>query len=118
MNTEMHRQGDLLLTAIDQLPEGLTLRPGTLIVMGEATGHAHRLQEGRVWEDAQGDLFLEVFVPTRVVHPEHHPIALDVGCYQVTRQREYVPATIDPEWSFEDEMRRIEEMNRSRLVED
>ncbi len=118
MRSRMHRQGDLLLTAIDQLPDGLTLRPDNVIVRGEATGHAHRLQEGRVWEDAQGHLFLEVLIPTQVVHQEHHPIALNVGCYRVTRQREYVPGTTGPARSLEEEMSRIEEMDRSRFVED
>lgn len=118
MKSSMHRQGDLLLTAIDQLPARLTLRPGNVIVMGEATGHAHRLQEGRVWEDAQGNLFLEVPTPTQVVHQEHHPIALDAGCYQVTRQREYVPGPLGPASSVEEEMHRIEEIHRTRLVTD
>jgi hypothetical protein len=118
MKSSMHRQGDILLTAIDQLPAGLTRRPDNVIVRGEATGHAHRLQEGRVWEDAEGHLFLEVLIPTRVVHQEHHPIALVTGYYQVTRQREYVPEAPDPERNLEEEMRRIEEMNRSRFVED
>lgn len=97
MSSSMHRQGDILLTAIGHLPEGLALRPDNVIVMGEATGHAHRLQAGRVWEDALGNLFLEAPVPTQVIHQEHHPIALDAGCYQVTRQREYVPGTPSPE---------------------
>jgi hypothetical protein len=127
MSSSMHRQGDILLTAIDQLPEGLTLRPGNVIVMGEATGHAHRLQAGSVLEDAQGHLFLEVPVPTRVVHQEHHSIELKPGCYQVTWQREYVPGTpgsvrsVEAELEWEEETRRREdEMKwaRTRLVRD
>jgi hypothetical protein len=116
MSNRMHRQGDLLLTAIDQLPDGLTLRPDTVIVRGEATGHAHQLQEGRVWEDTQGNLFLEVLSPTQVVHQEHHPIAVPVGYYQVTRQREYVPGTLSPARSLEEEMR--SQMIRFRYVAD
>ena len=118
MKSTMHRQGDILLTAIDQLPTGLTLLPDNVIVRGEATGHAHRLQEGRVLEDAQGHLFLEVLLPTQVVHQEHHPIALNAGCYRVTRQHEYVPGTAGSARSLDEEMRRIEEMDRSRFVED
>ena len=118
MNKRMHRQGDMLLTAIDHLPEELTIRPDNVIVMGEATGHAHRLQEGHVWEDAQGNLFLEAPVPTQVVHQEHHPIALDAGCYQVTRQREYVPRTLDPARSLEEQMQQIQIQIQTRLVAD
>ncbi|HLV97507.1 MAG TPA: hypothetical protein VKT82_02415 [Ktedonobacterales bacterium] len=123
MSSSMHRQGDILLTAIDRLPEGLTLRSGNVIVMGEATGHAHRLQEGRVLEDVQGNLFLEVLIPTQVVHQEHHSIELKPGCYQVTRQREYAPGTpgsvrsIEEEMEWEEETRRREEEMRRREYE-
>ena len=94
MTHRMYRQGDLLFTTIDQLPEGLSLQDDNVIVRGEATGHAHRLQAGRVLQDAQGSLFLEVLAATQVVHQEHHPIYLETGYYRVTRQREYIPGAI------------------------
>jgi hypothetical protein len=56
--------------------------------------------------------------PTQVVHQEHHPITLDAGWYQVTRQREYVPGTLSPARSIEEAMKRLEEMHRTRLVTD
>ena len=90
----MHRQGDLLFTALEQLPEGLTPRKGSIIAEGEVTGHTHRLVEGRVLEDAQGQLFLEVLRATQVVHQEHHAIHLEPGFYAVTRQHEYTPEAI------------------------
>lgn len=90
----MHRQGDVLFTAIKELPEGLTERTTRVIVEGEVTGHSHRLVEGRILQDAQGYLFLEVLRATQVVHQEHHPIHLEPGIYQVTRQREYAPEAI------------------------
>jgi hypothetical protein len=94
MTTRMYRQGDVLFTAIPELPEGLTPRKSQVIVEGEATGHAHRLLEGSVLADAQGALFLEVLAATQVIHQEHHPIDLEPGYYQVTRQREYTPEAI------------------------
>jgi hypothetical protein len=93
--SEMHRQGDVLFTRIAELPEGLTQRKSQVIVEGEATGHHHSLVAGRVLEDAQGYLFLEVLQATQVVHQEHHPISLEPGCYRVTRQREYLAPDID-----------------------
>lgn len=90
----MYRQGDILFTALEQLPEGLTVRKSTIIAEGEATGHSHRLVEGRVLEDAQGQLFLEVLKATQIVHQEHHAIHLEPGFYAVTRQREYAPEAI------------------------
>ena len=118
MKNGMHRQDNMLFTAIGDLPAGLTLRPDNVIVRGKATGHAHRLQAGRVWEDAQGHLFLEVPVPTQVVRQEHSPIALQAGYYQVTRQRKNVPGAPGPARSLEEAMKRLEKMKRTRLVAD
>lgn len=94
MTNRMARQGDLLFTAIDHLPEELTLQADNVIVRGEATGHAHRLMEGHVLQDAQGNLYLEVPAVTLVVHQEHHSLSLERGVYKVTRQREYTPEGI------------------------
>jgi hypothetical protein len=94
MKQEMHRQGDVLFTKIEELPEGLKARKSRVIVEGEATGHHHSLVDGRVLEDAQGYLFLAVLKATQVVHQEHHAITLEPGFYRVTRQREYSPEAI------------------------
>ena|SRR5258708_6159045 len=93
MGNRMYRQGDILLTLIDQLPEELIPRPGNVIVEGEATGHIHRLSKGQVLQDTPGNLYLEVLAATQVVHQEHHP-HLASGYYQITRQREYTPEAI------------------------
>ncbi len=94
MAASMYRQGDVLLTAIASLPEGLIVRANNVIAEGEATGHSHRLLAGRVLVDAQGALFLEVLHATSVIHQEHHAITLPPGCYRVTQQREYTPEGI------------------------
>ncbi len=88
------RQGDVLFTQIEALPRGLTVRKSNVVVEGESTGHAHRLVSGRILEDAQDYLFLEVLRATQIVHEEHHAIDLEPGLYQVTRQREYTPEAI------------------------
>lgn len=91
---EMFRQGDVLITRIARLPEGLNARQSGIILAGEVTGHAHRLAQGRVLEDAHGALFLEVPQRTQVVHEEHRPLPLEPGSYRITRQREYTPEAI------------------------
>lgn len=91
---EMHRQGDVLFTRVEDLPEGLAPRKSNVIVEGEVTGHSHRLMEGRILESARGHLYLEVLRATQVVHQEHNAIHLEPGLYQVTRQREYSPEAI------------------------
>ncbi len=91
-----YRQGDVLFTQIDQLPHGpLIERKNMILVEGEVTGHAHRLAaHGRILEDAQGYLFIEVLRATQIVHEEHRAIDLEPGYYRVTRQREYTPEAV------------------------
>jgi hypothetical protein len=91
---EMFRQGDVLITRLARLPEGLNERQSKIILAGEVTGHAHRLVQGRVLEDARGALFLEVLQQTQVGHEEHRPLPLEPGFYQITRQRDYTPEAI------------------------
>lgn len=91
----MYRQGDVLLTKIEELPEGLTQHHSPVIAEGEATGHQHSLVAGKVLQDAQGSLYLAVYQSTQVVHQEHYPISLEPGYYRVIRQREYVAPDID-----------------------
>lgn len=90
----MLRQGDILLRGWPELPKGLSLCASKVLARGEATGHTHELLEGSVWTDDQGTLYLEVPQATQVVHPEHHPLDLAPGYYQVIRQREYTPEAI------------------------
>jgi hypothetical protein len=90
-----YRQGDLLFVLQDTRPAAdLTARPGNVIVAGEATGHAHRLQAGTILEAPGGVLYLDVTHTTQVVHEEHGPITLDPGVFRVVRQREYSPEAI------------------------
>jgi hypothetical protein len=90
-----YRQGDLLFIRQDNRPEvALTARQGDVIVAGEATCHAHRLQAGTILEAPDGTLYLDVTHSTQVVHEEHGPITLDPGLWLIVRQREYTPEAI------------------------
>jgi hypothetical protein len=91
------RQGDVLIAAIEAIPQGARPRPAPVLAWGEVTGHSHRLADpaaARLWESGAG-LFLEVTAPAAaIVHEEHHPIALPLGLYRVWTQREYAPRQI------------------------
>lgn len=92
----MHRQGDVLFVKVSAMPEeALTERKSNVLVEGEVTGHAHRLQHaGKIWETHEGLLFLAAVTGSQIVHEEHHAIDLEPGYWQVIRQREYSPEAI------------------------
>lgn len=81
-------QGDLRIIKISNLPKNAKKREGKVLVYGEATGHAHKLSEGEVYELNDRILFT---VPTgaTIIHEEHYPIPLEKGDYEIIRQREY-----------------------------
>jgi coproporphyrinogen III oxidase len=62
-----------------------------ILAEGEATGHAHVLIKGTLFEK-DGQLFFNSSKVTGVIHQEHAQIQLPAGAYKVIRQREYVPA--------------------------
>lgn len=88
MNTHF-RQGDILISQIDSLPEGAEKQESTIILRGEATGHHHSLVGGDIFTK-DGSLFLVVPDSAQVVHQEHDTIPLSKGFYAVGRQREYL----------------------------
>jgi len=88
----MKRQGDLLFIKIDTVPEYQQeqITNDNVILFGEVTGHAHRLEKGIVIKKWRDEIYLILTEPSRVVHEEHAPIDLDTGTYSVIRQREYI----------------------------
>jgi hypothetical protein len=93
------RQGDLLLVPVAELPEqARLLRRGRLVLAeGEATGHAHVVEDDRAslhdlgW--ASGAEYLSVVgdAPVSLVHEEHDALSVSPGVYEVRRQREHAP---------------------------
>lgn len=101
------RQGDVLVMAVDAIPDGATPVPldGGRIVLayGEATGHAHAIAVADPVAGADADAmllalgdrrFLEVSRPSTIRHEEHAPVPLAPGKYEVVRQVEYSPEEI------------------------
>jgi hypothetical protein len=90
------RQGDVLIETTPEIPAGAHQLHTAVLVYGEATGHAHRVESperAEVWE-VNGQLYLKVTDATRLIHDEHLPIALAPGLYHVWQQREYTPQAI------------------------
>jgi len=95
-------QGDMLLTKVDSMPEGLELmKPdsGNYVVAHSETGHHHVIseQDVEVFESANDEFVLYVVVnnETTLRHlrsfDTHAPINLTPGTYRINRQREYTP---------------------------
>src|SRR5262245_24695823 len=99
------RQGDVLLVAVEAIPEGASLerRSGRIVLAeGEVTGHAHAIAE----PDARtftfdGQRYLLTKSIAQLVHEEHAPIELPAGSWRVVIQREYEPPAVPtaaPSW--------------------
>ena len=98
MKPKQVRQGDVLLDPTT-LPTGAKLvRRGRLVLaLGEATGHAHEVLDGIMYEK-NGRFYLRVDTPTELAHTtsrqgrqlsdDHAPIALAPGTYEVVQQEE------------------------------
>jgi hypothetical protein len=93
----LYRHGDVLLSTVGQLPEAAVPQQSHVLVRGEATGHAHRIEDPRAAQmfRHEGTLYLRVLADTAsLVHEEHATIVLSRGDYRVWQQREYSPAAI------------------------
>lgn len=93
------RQGDVLLVAVDEAPEGPRQRAenGRLVLAhGEVTGHHHSVavQDAELIDAGARGVFLRIMEATPLEHQEHGAITLPAGDYRVVRQREYVPAQL------------------------
>ncbi len=106
--TKIFRQGDLLFRKIDKIPNGVSASKSDILLRGESTGHAHRLENGQIfntfsWRSVSrtnGEIYMEARKGARVVHEEHGTLELEVGFYMVIRQREFL--TLDgqrPDWT-------------------
>ncbi len=93
----MYRQGDVLVRAVERLPEGCTevARDDGRIILayGEVSGHAHAIDappEGATMLSPGGNRrFLQLVREVVVSHEEHAVITLPPGLYEVIRQREW-----------------------------
>lgn len=94
-----YRQGDLLLIKADEIPKSAKPKKTNIIIEGEATGHAHRLQNGQILISKKKDstfpyeehetMWIKALKGAVIVHEEHGPIPLEIGLYMIVRQREW-----------------------------
>jgi len=89
---KMYRQGDILLKKIKVIPEGAKPTTDDIILRGEATGHAHRIENGTIFtRSGTTQMYIEANTGAAIVHEEHSTIQIEAGFYEVIRQKEYDP---------------------------
>lgn len=88
---KMYRQGDVLIVEEKRHMRRLKVQQDGVLVLGEATGHAHRVEGPKfsVMVDDAGNKVIDAAQAFRVVHEEHETIEIPEGFYRVVRQREF-----------------------------
>lgn len=93
--TEMYRQGDVLIFRVNEIPSELVKTEKCTLALGEATGHHHT-----IFEDVQGyassiEALAEYFEVTGesadLKHQEHDTISIPNGKWRSVIQVEYTP---------------------------
>ena len=99
----IYRQGDVLLLAVEEVPEHwdpvpIRVQESVLLAMGEATGHSHRLVGSRLEAcEVEKDTYVRVGrAGAALRHEEHREIEVVEGIYRVIRQREYSGGEASP----------------------
>lgn len=102
MNTQVV-QGDLFFISKIVIPKGARTvertAKGYIIAEGEATGHAHVIDDDIRLYEKDGTLYVSTSKTVEVLHEEHRPVRLQSGIWEVGIVREYDP--------FKEETRRV-----------
>lgn len=85
----IQRQGDVLVIHGVTIPKWAKQIEGKVVAKGELTGHNHEVKEGVLYEEYGRRLYLHVEVTTVLRHPEHGPLTLEPGQYEIRLQQEY-----------------------------
>lgn len=83
------RHGDVQLIRVKGIPTEVKKLERKELAYGEATGHAHRIDVGELFETKNGELYLRVSELTNLTHEEHKKIEIVKGCYRVIIKRQY-----------------------------
>lgn len=87
------QQGDLLLRKLESIPNGeakIISRKRCVLANGEHTGHQHMVEESEAELIQIGErILLKLSKIGTVVHPEHKPITLSPGIWEIGRVKEF-----------------------------
>ena len=98
------RQGDVLLVRVKAIPKDAVRQQikGTKLILayGEATGHHHRFEfrntdhDIKLYHCGTGARYLDVAVPSDLLHEEHSTARIPAGFWMAPVQVEYTPAEL------------------------
>ena len=89
-----YRQGDVLVFQLRKPKKGPITAYGfkpkadNIIIEGEITGHKHEVVNGKLYEK-DGKIVVEAEKGCILKHPDHNPIALPAGVFEIKIQEEY-----------------------------
>lgn len=99
MKTKAFRHGELVLVAIDKLPDGLIETKTNLLIKGN-TGNSHSFKGGKIYLKNDGQFIIGYFQAknTQLFHPEHGEkksagvmvAKLPDGLYELRKQSEFI----------------------------
>lgn len=91
LNTEIVRQGDIMLKRIDKIEGAKQIHRGGMIEEGEQTGHVHRLPDNvsKFYETSNGKMLIELEKPAQITHEDHLPVHTPEGSFEVIKEREF-----------------------------
>lgn len=99
MDRYVVRQGDVLVTRVEAIPEGAVQvardRGRVVLAYGEVTGHSHAIGERGaelLTVAGEADRWLRLRSTATLRHEEHAAITLPPGEYRVRIQREFSDA--------------------------
>lgn len=93
---QIYRHGDVDIIQVTELPQGLKEANTLTLAYGEVTGHHHSFTVAdkpnlTVYEDEQGNKWIDVREPSALTHQEHKTLTIKKGFYQVKIEREFNP---------------------------
>ena len=86
-----YRQGEVgIIQALKdaRLPFGCVSVPDNVIIEGEKSGHKHEVKNGKLYSKGEDTMYLQAFDNCEVIHPEHKPIRVPKGLYEIRIQKE------------------------------
>jgi len=101
------QQGDVNIESVNEIPQGAKkvnpTKRGYILAEGEATGHAHRIEdvEGVDMYESNGMFYFKVSRRVQLMHEEHNVISINPGIYKSWGVLEYDP--------FEEEINRVQD---------